>query len=119
VKRWLAAILLFALLFVVGCAGAYRPATGTGKATARVCELRRIVWPRVEVRRLVIVNNPTDEDVIVDCDSARYRFAPHTGGDLLLMPGETHCDMMNDTTYVPIPDVPIGVMVKNNQGERR
>jgi hypothetical protein len=121
VKTLVAGVLAFVgacvVLALAGCTPGWRPATGTGKATVRYCELRRIVWPRIEARRLVIVDNPTAEDVIVDCDSARFRVPPRLATDVLLMPGDSHCDAHNDVEYgtgdsIPIPDVPIGAAIK-------
>ncbi|HUG49878.1 MAG TPA: hypothetical protein VLZ78_02665 [Terrimesophilobacter sp.] len=96
-----------ALALLTGCASSWRPATGTGPASFRLLELRRFRagTARVEVRRIVIVDNPTGEDVILDCVSARFRIGPHLATDVLLMPGDKGCDLHNDVEYGAVPDV--------------
>lgn len=118
------AIALLALLFV-GCGHSdpYRPAVGTGKATARVITLvhTSVDATRVIRLRLVTINNPSTEDQILDCHSERIRFPAGKAAEVLLLPGDTGCDLHADVEYspnteypsVPIPDVPIGVTVKD------
>lgn len=59
----------------------------------------------VDPASIADVNNPTDDEVILDCGALRVRFPAHKAADVLLMPGDKGCDLMNDATYVPIEDV--------------
>lgn len=114
ILRRLTFAVYFALAFIGGCASTFRPATGTGNATARVALLVHVAidGQRVIRRRMVVVNNPTDDEVLLDCHSFRWRIPAHMAGDALLMPADTACDLQSAEVYVPIPDVPIGVVVR-------
>ena len=69
---------------------------------------------------MIIADNPTDEDQILECSTFRSRIPPHKAADFLLMPMDTACDFHNDVEYqsIPIPDVPIGVTVKDVRPEK-
>lgn len=104
--------LVLALLLLSGCADALRPATGSGRATVRECDLTSVKgqWP--ETRRLLILNNPTDDSVVFECNQFRRIIPARMAADYLLMPKDKGCDMHNDVEYsnedpgtIPIPDV--------------
>ena len=106
-RRWLSVAVGCALM-LAGCASSpWRPATGTGpaRATVNVFVHLSVDDHRVIRRRVVTVNNPTDDEVILDCASMRVRFPAHAAAEVLLMPGDKGCDLQNNVTYVPIPDV--------------
>lgn len=109
-------------LFGCGHTDPYRPAVGTGKATATVVtEVHMSVDGLKPIRwRLVTINNPSADDQILDCHSERVRFPAGTAADVLLLPRDTGCDLHADVEYspntevpgIPIPDVPIGAAIK-------
>lgn len=98
---------LAALLLLAGCAPTWRPATGTGKATVSVHVFTVVALDgqRIIRRRIATVNNPSPDEVVLDCGALRVRFPAGKAADVLLLPYDRGCDLMNDTTYVPIEDV--------------
>jgi hypothetical protein len=88
--------LAIVLLALVGCATT-RPAVPGSRATVSVQEFRRHDQP---TRWIAKVNNPTSEVVYIDCEEARIPIAPGTQSDVLLMPDDVHCDLVNGVEYV-------------------
>jgi len=100
--------LVFALFLAAGCATT-RPHLGPGP---------KAYWANVQVQRhinaaalggikvtvwiLATVVNPTNEAVVIDCNSSLTTVPPHTEQDILTFPREK-CDLRNDTLYPSIP----------------
>ena len=107
---------ILAIVLLAGCASSsYRPATGTGKATARVSTYVHLSVDdtRVVRWRVVTVDNPTANEMMLECGALRFRIPPRMAADALLLPNDKGCDAHDATDFspndentgIPIPDV--------------
>lgn len=93
--------LLLLLLCLSSCVFyAIRPAEPGPRATSKTEVIRRADRPP---RYIVTVNNPTSEDVFIDCEEARIRVQAHTQQDVLLTDSDEACDLKNDGEYGALP----------------
>ncbi len=101
--RGLCGIAFFVGFFLVLCLGcSYRNPRpipcGPGKATATGVTWWHTINGRVKKLTTIMITNPSNEDVILDCNRSRTRIHACEEADVL---GERGCDLQNEITYSP------------------